>query len=199
MYMGPLDASKPWNTRDIIGPLRFLQRLWRLAVDEATGALSVRDAADPAVEKALHRTIAKVGEDIERLAFNTAIAALIEFVNVATASGGCTHDQLERLALTIAPLAPHIAEELWSRLGHDTMLAHESWPTHDPALLVDDEIELPVQIKGKVRARIMVPIDADAATIEALALADPRITECLAGATVRKTIVVPGKIVNIIT
>ncbi|MEM7227850.1 MAG: leucine--tRNA ligase [Planctomycetota bacterium] len=198
MYMGPLEATKPWNTRDIIGNYRFLQRAWRLVIDEDSGDLTLSDTPNEDTEKLLHRTIDKVGTDIERLAFNTAIAALIEFVNHATSSGGLTADQLERFAIVLSPFAPHMGEELWAKLGRAAPIAHTSWPTVDPAMLVDDEIVMPVQIMGKVRGKINVSADADAATIEKLALADEQISGQLEGKTVRKVIVVPGKIVNIV-
>ncbi len=199
MYMGPLEASAPWNTRDIIGVHRFLQRAWRLAVDEDTGKLSLQDQPSADVERALHAMIAKVTSDIERLAYNTAIAAMIEFVNTATAKGGVTADQLERFSLVLSPFAPHMGEELHSRVGNDESLAYRSWPQHDPAMLAVDEIELPVQVMGKMRGHVMVAADADAADIEAAVLADDRIQKVLAGAAVRKVVVVPGKIVNIVT
>jgi len=203
MYMGPLDVSKPWNPRDISGLFRFLQRLWRIAVDEETGSLRLLDAPDEDLDKQLHRATAKVGDDIERLAFNTAIAALIEFVNAATAvansrGAALTRPQLERLALVIAPFVPHIAEELWSRLGHGSSLTHEPWPAVDPSKLRDDSVELPVQIQGKVRARIVVAADADESTIRAAAMADDKVVAALSGKTVRKVIVVPGRMVNIV-
>ncbi|MFB3138809.1 MAG: class I tRNA ligase family protein, partial [Phycisphaerales bacterium] len=198
MYMGPLQASKPWNPRDIIGLHRFLQRVWRLAVDEQNGHPAVRDEADPAVEPQLHRTIARIEQDIERQAFNTAIAALIEFINVATIAGGLTHDQFQRFVLLLAPFAPHIAEELWCRLGHKESLAYEPWPAFDQAMLTENFIELPVQLGGKVRAKITIPADANVKQIEAAALADAKVTSLLAGKTVRKVVVVPGKIVNIV-
>jgi leucyl-tRNA synthetase len=198
MYMGPLDQSKPWNPRDIVGPYRFLQRVWRLAVDETTGAMRPRDEADPDIEKHLHRTIRRVEQDIERLAMNTAIAAMIEFVKAANQSGGLTRDQLGRFLVVLSPFAPHLAEELWHRLGHDQVIATAAWPTCDESMLVDDTIELPVQIQGKVRGRVTVPAGADDDAVERAALADPRIAELLAGKTVRKVIIVKGKIVNII-
>ncbi|MHC4588813.1 MAG: class I tRNA ligase family protein, partial [Planctomycetota bacterium] len=198
MYMGPLEASKPWAPRDIIGPFRFLQRAWRVAVDEQTGALRLRDQPDPDVERKLHQTIAKVTDDIERLAFNTAIAALMELVNAATGNGGLTRDQLERFVLLLAPFAPHFAEELWSRLGHERTLAYEAWPRFDEAMITHDQIELPVQIGGKVRARVTVDTDAPSAEIEKLVLADERVQAALAGKSVRKLVVVPGRIVNIV-
>jgi leucyl-tRNA synthetase len=219
MYMGPLEASKPWNPRDIGGLFRFLQRAWRLAVNEQTGEPLIAGSRVDALERALHRTIARVADDIERLAFNTAIAALIEFVNAATASAPgnnpgnrpgsgsgsasaagavLTRDQLERFALVLAPFVPHLAEELWSRLGRAEPLAHSPWPAVEASLLRDDTIELPVQVMGKVKARINVPADADEHAIRAAALADDRIRAAIEGKPVRKLIIVPGKIVNII-
>ena len=200
MAMGPLEASKPWNTRDIVGVHRFLQRYWRLAIDEEDGTLSLREDADEGVERELHRAIAKVGDDIDRLAFNTAIAAMIEFVNAATGTG-VTPDQLDRFNRILAPFAPHVAEEIHERLGRPggaAYVALASWPSHDPAKLEDDTIEVPVQILGKVRSRITVPAGSDNATLEAAALEDPRIIELVGDRTVRKVIVVPGKLVNLV-
>ena len=206
MSMGPLEASKPWNTRDIAGSFRFLQRAWRLAVDERTGELLLATKPDGAIEKLLHRASKKVGEDIERLAFNTAIATLIEVVNAATRSttlasvsdGGLTRDQLIRFVKLLAPFAPHFAEEIWNKLGCTEALATASWPTFNAALLVDDEIELAVQLCGKVKTRLLVPSSADAAAIEKMALADPKVIEMLAGKTPKKIIVVPGRLVNFV-
>ena len=214
MYMGPLEASKPWNTRDIIGVFRFLQRAWRLAVDEKTGELLLAANADAKIEKLLHRTIHKVADDIEKLSFNTAIAAMIEFVNAATrpqsltdpAQGGLTRDQLARFATILWPFAPHIADEIGAKLGisgttHEGMrvsLANEPWPAVDPTKLVDDEVEMPVQIQGKIKARLMVPAKADAASIEALALAHADVVAAIAGRAVKKVVVVPGRMVNIV-
>lgn len=198
MYMGPLEATKPWNTRDIAGCFRFLQRVWRLVVNEATGELTLASSPEEDIEKRLHRTIKKVGEDIDRLAFNTAIAAMIEFANAARGGSGLTRDQLERFAVILSPFAPHMAEELWSKLGHAPSIADVPWPSVDEAMLHDDVVELPVQILGKVRSRITVPTDADQQQIEQRALRDEKIAAQLEGKTVRKVIVVPGKIVNII-
>ncbi|MBM43883.1 MAG: leucine--tRNA ligase [Phycisphaerae bacterium] len=198
MYLGPLEASKPWNPRDIIGVHRFLQRTWRLAVDEDTGSLQLADEMDETVEQALHRTILKVGEDIERLAFNTAIASLIEFTNTATSHGGLTREQLDRLARILSPFAPHIAEELWHRLGNETTVGHAPWPNHDADLIRDELIEMPVQIKGRIRSKVMVSADADEETLREAALADERISELLGDSEIRKVIVVPGRIINII-
>jgi leucyl-tRNA synthetase len=198
MYMGPLEASKPWNPRDIAGCYRFLQRAWRLVVDEQSGQLKLASSPDQSLEKQLHRTVAKVANDIERLSMNTAIAAMIEFVNAATAAGGISRDQLERFAVTLSPFAPHMAEVLWTMLGHDSSIADAPWPQVDQAMLRDDEIEMPVQIMGKVRGKITVPADADAGAVEKLALADAKIAQLIEGKTVRKVVVVPGKIINIV-
>ncbi|HJK98182.1 MAG TPA: leucine--tRNA ligase [Polyangiaceae bacterium LLY-WYZ-14_1] len=198
MYMGPLEASKPWNTKDIGGLFRFLQRVWRLAVDEASGELTLAEHADDGIERQLHRTVAKVDQDVERLAFNTAIAAMIELVNAASRAGGLTRDQLHRFVRVLAPFAPHLGEELWHRLGETTSVARAPWPEVDPAMLRDDEVEVPVQVKGKVRSRITVAADADQATMEQAALADPKIKELLGDAAPRKVIVVPGRLVNIV-
>jgi leucyl-tRNA synthetase len=206
MYMGPLEASKPWNTRDIIGVHRFLQRAWRLAIDERTGALLCAATEDPAIEKLLHRTIHKVADDIERLSFNTAIASMIELVNAATrptgmsdpTQCGMTRDQLERFAKILWPFAPHIADELGARIGVVGGFYTTAWPPCDAALLVDNEVEMPVQIQGKIKARLMVPTNADASAIEALALAHADVVSALAGRAVKKLIVVPGRMVNIV-
>ena len=202
MYMGPLDQSKPWNTRDAVGIYRFLQRLWRLAVDEHSGAVRLREQPIAQVEKQLHRTIHKVALDIPKLAFNTAIAAMIEFVNAATSAAGAepalTRSQLERAALMLAPFAPHMAEELWSRLGHTGSLAFAPFPQADPKLLVDDSVEVPVQVGGKVRAKVSIATGADQAAHEAAAMADEKVQAALAGKSVKKVVVVPGKMINIV-
>lgn len=197
MYMGPLEASAPWNTRDIVGVHRFLQRVWRLVVDEESGELSFRADPDEQVERQLHRTIHKVGEDIERLAFNTAIASMIELVNQATGIG-LSAEQFDRFIRILAPFVPHFGEELWQRMGNQGSVALADWPAFEESMLVDDLVEIPVQILGKVRSRISVAHDADDAAMEAAALADERIAELLADKTVRKVVVVPGRLVNIV-
>lgn len=200
MYLGPLDASKPWSTRDIVGISRFLNRVWRAFVDEATGALRVVDAPVGAdLERAVHRTIAKVTDDLDGLRINTAIAALIELTNALTPLDSLPRAVAEPLCLLLGPLAPHLAEELWQRLGHAESIAYAPWPAFDPALLVDATVEIVVQILGKVRGHVSVPADADAAAIEAAVLADPRIGALLAGQAVRKVVVVPGRLANIVT
>ena len=200
MYMGPLEASKPWNTKDIIGPFRFLQRLWRLALDEESGTPRVADAGPPPeIEKRLHRTIAGVTDDIAKLSLHTAIAKLIELNNeLLKVPGAAPRRAVETLLLLLSPFAPHLCEELWSRLGHADSITRQPWPSFDPAMLVDHEVEIPVSVMGKLRSRVLVPTGADAKIIEAKALADPRIAELIAGKPIRKVIVVPGKMVNIV-
>ncbi|HEY6878394.1 MAG TPA: leucine--tRNA ligase, partial [Polyangiales bacterium] len=181
MYMGPLEASKPWNTRDIAGLLRFLQRAWRLIIDESTGAPKLSEQADEELERQLHRTIAKVQGDIERIAFNTAIASLIGFVNAGTSAPGITRSQAERFARVLSPFAPHLAEELWQRLGMEGEVSLSSWPSYDEAQLHDATVEVPVQIMGKLRHRLTVPAGLDAQALEKTALADPKVQELIAG------------------
>jgi leucyl-tRNA synthetase len=203
MFMGPLDKERPWSTADIVGVHRLLQRLWRNFVDETTGELRVSDApADDDTRRLLHRTIDAVRTDMGGLSFNTAIARLFELNNHLTTlvqgEAALPREVAEPLTLMLAPLAPHIAEELWSRLGHADTLTYESFPVADAQWLVEDRVEVPVQINGKVRARIEVPVGADAGAHESAARAEPRIAELLEGATVRNLKVVPGKIVNFV-
>jgi leucyl-tRNA synthetase len=206
MYMGPLEASKPWNMRDIAGVFRFLQRAWRVAMCERTGELLLSAKASDAIERLLHRATKKVADDIERLAFNTAIATLIEVVNAATrptemtdpTQGGMTREQLDRFTRLLAPFAPHMAEEIWSKLGHATSVSRAEWPAFDAAMLVDSSVQLAVQVAGKVKAHLTVSADASAADVERLALAEPKIAELLGGKPPRKIVVVPKRLVNIV-
>ena len=201
MAMGPLDTSRPWATKDVVGAHRFLQRVWRLVVDEETGAVRATDgSAADATLRLLHKTIDGVDADYAALRDNTAGAKLIELTNHLTKQypQGAPRTVVEPLVLMLAPMAPHIAEELWERLGHTTALAHGPFPAADPALLVEDSVEYPIQVNGKVRSRVSVPADADKQAVEDAALADPKLLEFLAGKTPRKVIVVPGKLVNVV-
>jgi leucyl-tRNA synthetase len=203
MFMGPLDASRPWNTRDIVGVHRFLQRLWRNCVDEHSGESRISEQpASEEMQRVVHRTIDAVGRDLEALSFNTAIARLFELNNALTrevdAHGRAPREAVLPMVLMLAPLAPHVAEELWERLGHTASLAYEAFPEPDPARLVDKTIEVPVQVNGKVRSRISVAADADSETLEEVALADPRVAQHLAGKTIVKSVVVPGRLVNFV-
>jgi leucyl-tRNA synthetase len=200
MSMGPMDASRPWETKAVVGAQRLLQRIWRNVVDEETGAVVVDDGAKASVEtlRLLARTTHAVRTEFEALRFNTAIAKITELNNYLTAMRPLPRAVAEQLVLLTAPLAPHIAEELWARLGHSASLARETFPVADPALLVDDTVEVPVSINGKVRSQVVVASDASADRIEAVALADEKIVAHLAGALPRKVIVVPGRMVNIV-
>ncbi len=202
MFTGPLDQSRPWETKAVIGVFRLLQRIWRNVVDEETGGVTVSDdAPDDETRRALHRTIDAVREGMEKLRFNVSIAKLTELNNHVTArypAGGVPREVAEPLVLLLAPLAPHIAEELWARLGHPDSLALETFPEADPALLVDDTIEIPVQVNGKVRGRIQVARGADREALEAAARADAGVAALLAAGTVRKVIVVPDRLVNFV-
>ncbi|MCU1379246.1 MAG: leucyl-tRNA synthetase [Acidimicrobiales bacterium] len=203
MSTGPLDAERPWNTRDIVGVYRFLQRVWRHLVDEDSGELAVVDTAPPdELRRLLHKTIAGVRDDMDAMRFNTAVAKLIELNNalgpVVREVGGAPREVAEAMVLMLAPLAPHVAEELWAMLGHEASVVWTDFPQADPALLVEDEIEIPVQIAGKVKAHITIPADADADTIEAVALADPAVQAAIDGRPVKRVVVVPGRMVNIV-
>ncbi len=199
MYMGPLDASKPWATRDIIGVHRFCQRVWRNFVDERTGEMRIRhDRPDEAMLRLVNRTIKRVTDDMERLSLNTAIAALIEMNNELTGRESISLTIAEPFVLLLAPFAPHLAEELWQRLGHEDLIARADWPGYDEGYLTEDQVEIVVQVLGKVRSRITVAADADEKTIERAALAEQKIASLIEGKTVRKVIVVPGKLVNIV-
>ena len=201
MSMGPLDTSRPWATKDVVGAHRFLQRLWRLVVSEASGEVSVVDASLTEDDlKALHRTIAGVRDDYEHLRDNTVAAKLIEYVNYLTKTypSGAPRDAVEPLVQMVSPLAPHIAEELWSVLGHSETITFEPFPEFDEQWLVDDTVEVPVQINGKVKARIDVDTDATKDDLEAAALADERVADLVAGKNVVKVIAIPGRMVNLV-
>ncbi len=203
MSMGPIEASRPWATRDVIGAHRFLQRVWRLVIDENTGEILVADTPaelDTDTLRALHRAIAGVAEDYAALRNNTAVAKLIEYTNFLTKRhrDAVPRAVIEPLVLMVAPLAPHLAEELWQRLGHTTSLAHGPFPAADPAYLIDDTVEYPVQVNGKVRGRVVVAADADDDAVKAAALADQKVQAFLAGASPRKVIVVAGRLVNLV-
>jgi len=197
MFMGPLQAVKPWSTKGVEGVFRFLKRANRLVTETA-----VADRAMTKAEaKSLHAMIKKVGDDLEGLAFNTAISAMMVFINEAEgfkASGGLPKEFLEKFVLCLAPFAPHLGEELWAFLGHDNTLAYEPWPVYDPAALVEDEVEIPVQVMGKLRGRIKVPVAATPDEMRAVAEQSPDVVKFLEGKTVVKVIAVPKRMVNFV-
>ena len=199
MSMGPLEASRPWATKDVVGAHRFLQRVWRLVVSEDSGAtVATDDELDDATLRLLHRTIAGVADDYAALRNNTAAAKLIEFTNHLTKQSVTSRAALEPLVLMLAPLAPHLAEELWRRLGHEASLAHGPFPVADETYLVEDSVEYPVQVNGKVRGRVTVAADADSDAVQAAALAEEKVVAFLDGRTPKKVIVVPGRLVNVV-
>ncbi|MDT0492492.1 leucine--tRNA ligase [Streptomyces griseus] len=200
MAMGPLDVSRPWDTRAVVGQYRLLQRLWRNVVDEDSGEVTVVDT-EPGEDtlRALHKAIDGVGQDLAGMRFNTAIAKITELNNHLTKAGGpLPRSVAERLVLLIAPLAPHIAEELWRRLGHTESVVHQDFPVADPAYVVDETVTCVVQIKGKVRARLEIAPSITDEELEALALADEAVVAALGGAGIRKVIVRAPKLVNIV-
>ncbi|HEX4145714.1 MAG TPA: leucine--tRNA ligase [Pirellulales bacterium] len=203
MFMGPLEATKPWSMDGVSGVRGFLDRVWRMIVEERSETVelsaAVKDVA-PTVEqdRVLHRTIQAVTQDIERMQFNTAIAKMMEFTNYFTKSDVRPRVAMERLVLLLSPFAPHLTEELWQLFGHEKTLAYEPWPDDDPAKIREDSVEIPVQISGKLRGRVTVPVDTSAEALEQAARTDPRIAELLAGKTVVKAVVIPGKMVNFV-
>jgi leucyl-tRNA synthetase len=203
MFMGPLEAVKPWSMKGVEGVYRFLARAWRMIVNAEADAVKL-DARVVPQEMTLEqakveaRTVAAVTDDYEALRYNTAISRLMEFVNFFTAQDIRPKKAMETFTLLLSPMAPHIAEELWHILGNTDTLAYEPWPAFDQALLVEDQLEIPVQVNGKLRGRVVVPADSDNARVERLAREDSRIAVLLDGKTVRKVVVVPGKLVNFV-
>ncbi|MEQ6049933.1 leucine--tRNA ligase [Lysinibacillus capsici] len=200
MFMGPLEASVAWSTNGLDGARRFLDRIWRLFVSEEDGAISakIQVSNDQSLEKSYHQTVKKVTEDYEGIRFNTAISQMMVFINDCYKADVIPTTYAEGFVKMLAPIAPHIAEELWQLLGHDSTLSYEQWPTYDEAKLVDDEVEIAVQVAGKVRAKIVVAKDASKEDIEKVALADEKVQEYMAGKSLVKIIVIPGKLVNIV-
>ncbi|MHC4509950.1 MAG: leucine--tRNA ligase, partial [Planctomycetota bacterium] len=201
MFMGPLEAIKPWSMQGVEGVHRFLQKLWRAVVDKETGELdeAVEDAqADEATLRLLNQTIKKVGDDIETFSFNTAISAMMILVNHLSRLSVRPKAAVEKLVLILAPFAPHIAEELWEKLGHAGTLAYEPWPEYDKELIREKEIELAVQVNGKIKDRIVVSADADEEQIKQKALTSEKVAAAIAGRELRKVIVIKSRLVNIV-
>ncbi|MGG3955738.1 leucine--tRNA ligase [Bhargavaea massiliensis] len=200
MFMGPLEASIAWSTKGLDGARRFLDRVWRLFVEE-NGELNPKIVDDPetdTLERVYHQTVKKVTEDYEALRFNTAISQLMVFINEAYKAPVLPKVYMEGFVKLLSPVCPHIAEELWEKLGHNNTIAYEAWPAYDEAKLVEDEVEIVIQVNGKVRAKLHVPADATKEQLEQLAMEDEKIKEQIEGKTVRKVIAVPGKLVNIV-
>ena len=204
MFMGPLEQVKPWNTQGVEGVSRFLAKVWRVAMvitqegEWAHGGKLGDNPAEPALLKIMHATIKKVGEDIEKLRFNTAISQMMECINAFTSGNEVPHELFRSFLILLNPFAPHLTEELWEQLEYGGSCLEADWPDCDESLLVEDEIEMVVQINGKVRSRMQVAAAASNEELESSALADSKITGLIEGLTVRKVIVVPGRLVNIV-
>ena len=194
MFMGPLEVSKPWSDAGVEGAKRFLNRVWAFFTDGD----NVVDGATPALEKIYHKTVKKVTEDFEKLAFNTAISQMMIFVNAVYKEGKCSREYAEGLIKLLSPICPHICEEIWEILGHGNTIAYEPWPSYDESKTADDTVEIVVQINGKLKGKINVTKDTDKDEVLALAKADEKVAEAIEGKTVIKEIVVPNKIVNIV-
>lgn len=199
MFMGPLDASIAWSENGLEGSRKFLDRVWRLIVDE-NGKLRDRITTfnDGKLDKVYNQTVKKVTEDFESLHFNTAISQMMVFVNEAYKADALPYAYIEGFVQLLAPIAPHIAEELWEILGNEGGISYVPWPTYDESALVESEVEIVCQINGKVRAKLMVPVDSSKEALEELALANEQVQEQIAGKTIRKVIAVPNKLVNIV-
>lgn len=199
MFMGPLDASIAWSTTGLDGARRFLDRIWRLFIED-NGELSpkVVEQKSDQLERVYHQTVKKVTEDYEGLRFNTAISQLMVFINEAYKATVLPKEFVEGFVKLLSPIAPHLSEELWNKLGHETTISYEAWPTYDETKLVENEVEIVVQVNGKVRAKLNVAKDITKEQLENVALEDERVKEQIEGKTIRKVIAVPGKLVNIV-
>jgi leucyl-tRNA synthetase len=198
MFMGPLQAVKPWNTQGVEGLSRFLNRSWRMVLGDDNGAGLDDAPMSKDLQRVLHQTIKKVTVDAETLDFNTAISQLMICLNEFTKAQSRNRQAMETYVLLLAPFAPHLCEELWQRLGHEDTLTYEAWPEYDEACLKVDSVEILVQINGKPKSRLDVPAGADRDALQELALADETIKELLQGKQIRKVIAVPGRLVNIV-
>jgi leucyl-tRNA synthetase len=203
MFMGPLEATKPWSMQGVNGVRNFLDRVWRLIVDSRSEQIRLSDTVEdvPATaqqDRVVHSTIAAVTQDIENLSFNTAIARMMEFVNHFTKESVRPKSAMESLTLMLAPFAPHLAEELWQLLGHDQSLAYAPWPKADQEKLKIASLEVPVQVNGKVRAKVIMPVGIDAQEAQRLAMANERVSEILTGKEIAKVVAIPGKMINFV-
>jgi leucyl-tRNA synthetase len=200
MFMGPLEATKPWNTNGVEGVYRFLSRVLRLFVDES-GNLNgkIQDVSgDESFRRTWHKSLKKVGEDYEALRFNTAISQMMIFVNEAYKTESLPKEAMTHFVQMLSPIAPHIAEELWELLGNTGSVSYVAWPEYDVSLTVDAEVEIVVQVSGKIADRLNIAADLDEEGMQALALESEKVKELLAGKTIRKVIAVKGKLVNIV-
>ena len=199
MFMGPLDAAIAWSDKGLDGSRRFLDRIWRLLITE-DGLITdkVVNTNNKALDKSYHQTVKKVSEDFETLNFNTAISQLMVFINDCYKVDEIYKPYIEGFIKMLAPIAPHMGEELWARLGHEETITYQPWPSFDETLLVDDEVEIVVQVNGKVRAKINVSKDISKEEMETAALGNENIKAEIEGKDIKKVIAVPQKLVNIV-
>lgn len=199
MFMGPLDAAIAWSENGLDGSRRFLDRVWRLFVNE-DGSLSekITDDKTPELDKVYNETVKKVSEDYETLNFNTAISQMMVFINEGYKSDAINKSMVEGFVKLLNPIAPHITEELWEKLGHTNTVSYENWPTYDEAKLVADTVEIVAQVNGKVKDKMEVSPTASKEELEQVVMDNEKIKASIDGKTVRKVIVVPGKLVNIV-
>jgi leucyl-tRNA synthetase len=205
MFMGPLETTKPWSMQGVEGINRFLNRAWRMIVDEPADSMQLSPKITPGDAlptedqlRVLHKTIQSVTQDMESLSFNTAISRLMEFVNYFTAQERRPRGCMESFVLLLSPMAPHISEELWQALGHPESIAYAPWPAYDPKYVQESTLDVAVQINGRVRGHVTVPAGATEKEMEQAAFADPKIKRLLEGHTIRKVIYVPGKLISIV-
>jgi leucyl-tRNA synthetase len=198
MFLGPLEQSKPWNTNGIDGVFKFLRKLWRLFHDEDGQLIVTDNAAEEAEWKILHKTIKKVQDDIEQLSFNTSVSSFMICVNELTSLKCHKREVLEKLVVILSPFAPHIAEELWHRLGYQESVVMTTYPDYDDQYLVEDSFEYPVSVNGKVRAKMQFPLDKPKEELEREVLASEQIQKWTAGKAPKRMIIVPGKIINVV-
>lgn len=199
MFMGPLDASKAWSTNGLDGSRKFLDRVWRLFTEaDGTLALKITEENDGTLDKVYNQTVKKVTEDLENMHNNTAISQMMVFINEAYKADKLPKEYAEGFVKMLSPICPFITEELWRILGHSDTVKYEAWPAYDESKLVDDEVEIAVQINGKVRSKVVVPADVTKEDLEAAALAEPRVKELTEGKDIKKVIAIPGRLVNIV-
>lgn len=198
MFMGPLEASIAWSTNGLDGSRRFLDRIWRLLMDEEQLSAKITDANDGKLEKVYHQTVKKVTDDFEGLRFNTAISQMMVFINEGYKVDSIPKEYVEGFVKLLSPIAPHVAEELWEKLGHEGSVTYEDWPQYDETKMVDDVIEVVVQVNGKVKTKLAIAKDSTKEELETAALADDNVQKATEGKEVRKVIVIPGKLVNIV-
>jgi leucyl-tRNA synthetase len=198
MFLGPVDQSKPWDTKGIEGVHRFVKKLWRLFFDDAKGALATNDKASPEELKVLHRTIKKIEEDTERFSYNTAVSAFMVCVNELTDLGCHKKEVLEQLLILLTPYAPHISEELWSHLGNSGSILDAVYPTFNPQYLVESTKEYPVSINGKLRTTLVLDLAATQEQVQEIVMANPVVQKWVEGKEVKKFIYVPKKMVNVV-